>query len=224
MPAVLIVDERGKKAAIERGLVEQLLLAGNAVLAIDVCGVGETADTVPRYSGAHDYNLCNYAMQCGRSITGMRVLDSLAAVDFLSRHPRVDAERISCFGRGHGGLVGVLAAALDERISAVVAEEMLATWVFPEEFANIGMAYMIPRILTVGDMPHLMACVAPRPLLVTNPVDGQRRPIDATDACETMRFTQGVYGLLGKKKAFRVERHADEATPKQIVTWHEKRD
>ena len=41
----------------------------------------------------------------------------------------------------------------------------------------IGLGYLIPRILTIGDVGHWAACVAPRPLRVVNPVDGRRRPV-----------------------------------------------
>ena len=65
-----------------------------------------------------------------------------------------------------GAFTGMLAAAYEPGIAAVVAEEMLASWLSAEEFQRIGLSYMIPRILTVGDIGHLAACVAPRPLLL----------------------------------------------------------
>src|SRR5207247_266166 len=46
-PAVLVVDERGKRVAFARGLIERLVSAGYVVAALDYRGTGETAGTVP---------------------------------------------------------------------------------------------------------------------------------------------------------------------------------
>jgi hypothetical protein len=199
-PAVLVVDESGKQAAFERGLIDSLLGKGFIVLTIDYRGAGETAGTVPSIEygpGTPEYNLTNYSLFIGRPLAGARVVDIRCATDFLANRKEVDADRIAIAGRGRGALSAVLAASFDERIACVVADELLATWVFNEEFVGIDLAYMIPRILTVGDMPHLLAHVAPRPLLVTNPVDGRRREVAVDDASQQLRYTAAVYEVTG---------------------------
>ncbi|NUQ63872.1 MAG: acetylxylan esterase, partial [Pirellulales bacterium] len=199
--AVVLADERGKQFAMERGLFERLLDAGCVVLAIDLRGLGETAGTVPSYPGAHDYNLANYSLFCGRPMFGMWAYDLDGAADWLAGREEVDASRIVCAGRGIVALSAALAAAGNERIRAVVAEEMLDTWVFPEHFREIGLSYFVPKILTVGDTDHLAACVAPRPLVLLNPVDGQRRPVDPGAAARTS-FAERVFSILGKPGNF----------------------
>src|SRR6185503_20497670 len=52
-PTVLIVDDRGKQAVATSGLVEPLLKAGYAVLAVDLRGRGET---LGRVSAGHNLN------------------------------------------------------------------------------------------------------------------------------------------------------------------------
>jgi uncharacterized protein (DUF1684 family)/dienelactone hydrolase len=49
------------------------------------------------------------------------VNDILAAVTFLSAHPRADGNRVALVGSSHGALISVLAAARDPKITAVVA-------------------------------------------------------------------------------------------------------
>ncbi len=195
-PAVLVVDEDGKKSAFERGTIEALLSRGHIVLAIDYRGTGETAGTVPSIDygpGTPEYNLSNYGLFIGRPIMSMWTFDVRCAADLLASRPEVDAKRISIAGRGRGGLAAVLAAAFDERTHSVAAEEMLGSWVFNEEFRDIGLAYFIPRILTLADMPQLVACLAPRPVLLVNPVDGRRRRL-SDDAAQSMSsFTRRVY-------------------------------
>src|SRR5207249_4586312 len=77
-PAVLIVDEDGKQAAFEHGLVDALVSRDFVVLAIDYRGAGETAGTVPAigYGPAMpEYNLTNYSLFIGRPLAGARVVD-----------------------------------------------------------------------------------------------------------------------------------------------------
>ena len=167
LPAVIVIDEAGKQRAFERGLVHQLVMSGHVVLAIDYRGTGETSETVPQIAygaGTPEYNLSNYGLFLGRPISGMRVHDVRCATDFLEARPEVDAQRISICGYGRGGFVGMMAATFDERIHAVIADEMLESWVFNEEFMDIGLSYLIPRVLTLADMPQLIACVCPRPV------------------------------------------------------------
>ncbi len=195
-PAVLVVEEEGKKSALERGLVEALLSSGRIVLAIDYRGTGETARTVPSIEygpGTPEYNLSNYGLFIGRPIMGMWVYDVLCATDFLASHAEVNPKRVSITGRGRGGLAALLAAAYDERIHSVALEEMLATWVFNEEFRDIGLAYFIPRILTLADMPQLIACMAPRRVIMINAVDGRRRRIVGEDVRTAQRFARSVF-------------------------------
>jgi len=195
-PAVVVVDEDGKKSAFERGLVDALLSSGRIVLAIDCRGLGETAGTVPSIEygpGTPEYNLSNYGLFIGRPIMGQWVFDVRCATDFLATRAEVDTKRISIAGRGRGALAAVLAAAADKRLRSVAAEEMLATWIFNEEFRDIGLAYFIPRILTLADMPQLVACLAPRPVLLVNPVDGRRRKLSADVAVGLSQFTRSVY-------------------------------
>jgi len=200
LPAALVVDEGGKQSAFDRGLVDELANQGFIVLAIDYRGAGETAGTVPAIEygpGTPEYNLSNYSLFIGRPLAGARVADIRCATDFLANRPEVDASRIAIAGRGRGALSAVLAASFDDRLRCVVADELLTTWVFNDEFVGIGLAYMIPRILTVGDMPHLLAHVAPRPLLITNPVDGRRRVVSVGDVNGQLRCTQAVYDVIG---------------------------
>jgi len=195
LPAVLVVDEDGKKSAFDRGLVDALLSSGRVVLAIDCRGLGETARTVPSIEygpGTPEYNLSNYGLFIGRPIMAQWTFDVCCATDFLASRTEVNPKRISIAGRGRAALAAVLAAAYDKRIRSVATEEMLATWVFNEEFRDIGLAYFIPRILTLADMPQLIACLAPRSVILVNPVDGRRRRLSGDEAHGLNSFARSV--------------------------------
>jgi len=220
LPAVLVVDEDGKKSAFERGLVDALLSNGRVVLAIDCRGLGETAGTVPfiEYGpGTPEYNLSNYGLFIGRPIMSQWTFDVRCARDFLASRAEVNPKRISIAGRGRGALAALLAAAFDKRIRSVAVEEMLATWVFNEEFRDIGLAYFVPRILTLADMPQLIACLAPRPVMIVNPVDGRRRRISGDEAPGLNGFARSVYERF--RSADKLQALDGEASTAWIQKW-----
>jgi hypothetical protein len=221
--AVVVVDEEGKKSAFDRGVVDALLARGRVVLAIDGRGLGETAGTVPSIEygpGTPEYNLSNYGLFIGRPILAMWAFDARCATDLLASRAEVDGGRISMAGRGRGGLAAVLAAAYDDRVQSVAAEEMLGTWVFNEEVRDVGLAYFIPRILTVGDVPQLVACLAPRPVLIVNPVDGRRRRLAGGAARGVDQFARSVYGCLQSPDNFQEVEAASAAV--WVQKWVER--
>lgn len=221
-PAVLIVDESGKAEAFDRGRIRELLKSGFIVAALDYRGAGETAGTVPELNYetvTPDYNLSNYSIMVGRPLAGMRVFDVRCVLDFIVERAEVDRSRIALTGRGMGGFIGLLTAVLDDRVGAVAIEEVLDTWAFSEEFNSIGLSYLLPRVLSVGDIMHLAACVAPRPMLVLNPVDGKRRPLDGARTEQLYPFARSVYTLSGQTGLLQVRRVEDEKTTGALAEW-----
>ncbi len=219
---VVVVDESGKQHAFARGLVERLLENGMVVLAIDYRGTGETAGTVPSIGygpAVPDYNLSNYALLVGRPLAGMRVHDVRCALDLLAEHPQANVGSMAVAGRGRGALVGLLAGALDDRVKATVLEELFASWVFPEEFVDIGLSSLIPRILTAGDIQHITACMAPRGTFLLNPVDGRRRPLSANQLDQWGPFAAGVYRLYDATSRLNVVTVASDTAPDEIAAW-----
>jgi hypothetical protein len=58
------------------------------------------------------------------------------------------------------------------------------------------MGLIAPNILDVGDIGHLAALVAPRPLVVTSGVEPEGAVATAERLLEAFAFTRGVYSLL----------------------------
>ena len=219
---MVVVDEDGKQRAFERGLVDELVGSGVVVLAIDYRGAGETSDTVPRIQygpAAPEYNLSNYSLFVGRDLNGMRVLDVRCAIDLLFTRREVDREQIALAGRGRGAFVSVLAAAFDDRVKGVIAEELLSSWIFEEEFVDIGLSMLVPGIVTVADMPHLIALLCPRRALVLNPVDGRRRAVEVGASRDVNGFAIATYRLFDAAGQLDHAAHESEAAPAVITEW-----
>jgi dienelactone hydrolase len=175
IPPVIYVDELGKEAGFENGAIQALLEAGLAVLAVDVRGTGESA--------ASDFEAATNALMSDRPLFGQRVWDVLRSVECLWNRVyvglQVDKGRIACLGRGWGGLLALYAAALDERIAAAALWEAPCTYhdLLVERPAFPASVYLF-GVLRRFDLPDLIDEIAPRPLLLAEPVDGCRNPLE----------------------------------------------
>jgi hypothetical protein len=100
---VLYLHQAGKQFAAARGgEIEQLVLAGRQVLAVDLLGYGETKTRPWRYSAMASYlgsNAAEYylAYMLGRSLVGIRAEEILVAARFLqdSRRPNSGVDLIA---------------------------------------------------------------------------------------------------------------------------------
>ncbi|MDZ7618918.1 MAG: acetylxylan esterase, partial [Patescibacteria group bacterium] len=129
LPAVLYVDGRGKQVgAVVGGPLEALVKEGRAVLAIDVRGTGETAIAKPRQYHKNEYPMSYLGIHLGRALLGQRTEDVLAALEVLLVREEIDAGRVRLVGVERGGPVALHAAALDPRVTDVVVEEAIESW------------------------------------------------------------------------------------------------
>lgn len=218
-PVVLYIDEWGKNAGLANGIIEALLVAQIAVLAIDVRGVGEVA--------ASDFEAASNALMTDRPFFGQQVWDVLRAVDGLWRGNcitgRIDNTRIGCVGRGLGGMLTLYAAALDERIAATVVWQAPVSYksLIVEQPSFPASAYLFD-LLNHFDLPDLMATIAPRPLLIASPVDGERQSLSRQALVEFCQWPSQIYTLLETKtdKGKLLLKDSDPiVTPREIVDW-----
>jgi pimeloyl-ACP methyl ester carboxylesterase len=216
VPVVVYVDEWGKATGLKNGVIDALLKAGLAVFAIDVRGVGETAAT--------DFEAATNALMTDRPLFGQRVYDVLRAVDCLWRRiyisVQIDKGRIACFGRGMGGLLALYAAILDERLSAT------ALWETPISYRSLitespgfSPSVYLFDVLNHFDLPTLMTALAPRPLLLADPVDGRRRTMTTEEVSSLCKPTHQRYtSLQADSDTFQVLTDPDRAiTPGEIA-------
>ena len=211
-PAVVVVNEAGKSAD---GLVESCLgplcEAGCAVLSIDPRGMGETAPRSQRadyveLTIGEDAGFFYRAIRARRNVAGMRVFDVMRAVDYLASRPEVDGGAISAIGMGAGGPMVLLAAALDSRIGRAAVSGGLVSYtaVVETEIFTHALTGIVPGALRDFDLPRAAALLAPRPLLVANPVDGRRRRVDQEQAAAAYGFTTRIYEMAGSRGSFRL--------------------
>ncbi|MFA6109195.1 MAG: acetylxylan esterase [Candidatus Latescibacterota bacterium] len=196
LPALLFVPERtacdrtvvylhedGKDAeALPGGRIEQLVLAGLRVLAVDLRGTGATRQTGQRYWGMIDadwQDVCS-AYCLGRSYVGMRAEDILVAGRHAARHlggaPVADVGLVAV---GQVGVPALHAAALEPSLfSSVRLSRTLVSWasVIERRVTRCQYANTVQGALLEYDLPDLAALLGAR-LRVEEPVDAMGEPI-----------------------------------------------
>ena len=139
----------------------------------------EPRPTPPGTEGAKSpylgtFNLLSLrAFLVGKTIIGMRVEDTIHAMDWLSARADVDTSAITAYGNGPMGAVVLHAAALDSRIGRVVVENTLTSYrmILEQPLHRNVSEVMIPGVLRKYDMGDLLLTISPRPVTVINPQD-----------------------------------------------------
>ncbi|NLA72866.1 MAG: hypothetical protein GX848_03460 [Clostridiales bacterium] len=148
------------------------------------------------------YNSSCYAVTsalhlCGTSTAALRVYQAVRCLDFLEKQASVDPLRLGCMGISGGGLISLLTACIDERVSRAVVSgyistfetSILARWHCADNY--------IHGLLGVGEPADIAAAIAPRKLSIES---GRRDPLFPIDgAAEAHANIQRIYECLGAK-------------------------
>jgi cephalosporin-C deacetylase-like acetyl esterase len=193
IPVVIYAGEWGKIQGLRSGLIEDVVGAGYGVLAIDVRGVGETATS--------DFEAATNLLMMDRPLFGQRVFDVIRAVDFIWERcylaPQIDKGRLVIAGEGVGGLWGLYAASLNDRVAAVVALETIYSYkALLVNGANYPASVYLFDILKHLDLAHVIAACAPCPVYL-QPVDGRRQPCVNSDIAVALQPAREAFALSG---------------------------
>jgi dienelactone hydrolase len=204
--------------------------AGFAVLAYDQSGFGSRL-----HEAAPFYDRFPHSSRMGKMLE-----DLSSAVDALQNDTLVDAGRVWVFGYAMGGSLGLYAAASDERIAGAVSIAGFTPMrTDTPDRGTSGMTRyshlygLIPRIgLFAGresqlpyDYDELIALIAPRPVLVVQPL--KDRDAHADDVRAAVKRAQAVFTL--KQAADRLELHEPDDYGRltndmqdKIIEWMKK--
>jgi dienelactone hydrolase len=204
-----------------------LIKRGFAVLAFDQIGFGA------RVRGAKEF----YERYPHWSLMGKMVADTRAAVDAAASLEIVDPQRIYLVGYSLGAKVGLLTAAVEDRVKAVAAVagfDPLRLDTADKGVEGIaGLSHLhglMPRLgFFVGherrlpfDFDEVVAATAPRPVMVVAPtMDRYARIADVTSEFDGVKR---VYERLGQPQALRFETPVDfnrftRETQERVFDW-----
>ncbi|HUE73042.1 MAG TPA: hypothetical protein VMP01_19310, partial [Pirellulaceae bacterium] len=205
--AVVVAIAFGGKAAFLKQRssdIAKLLDAGIAVCLTDLRGCGETGGT-DRGQQSETTGHSSTELMLGGTMLGKRVQDLRAVVEWLRGHFRVDPNRIALWGDSFteplaadatfkyprridnrppesdplGSLVVLLTALAEDDIRAVYAHGGIVSYqsVLESPFVQLPHDCVVPGVFETGDLPELVAALAPRPVRLEGLVDGVNRTV-----------------------------------------------
>lgn len=136
---------------------ETLTSLGCGVLAIDAWGFGER-------SGLAESILCKKFLLQGRTLWGMRLYDSIAAMDYLQSRREIQQEKFGTIGMSMGALQSWWLASLDPRISCCVdicGQVNLETLVELNDLDAHGFYYYVPRLFEYFSTAEIQSWMLP---------------------------------------------------------------
>jgi hypothetical protein len=141
---------------------------GYIVCAYDPLGQGEREPYGAKTGNDH-YVQGYQCMPSGRHLAFYFIWDGIRCLDYLETRPEVDHGRIACAGCSGGGAITNYLAALDDRIAVAVPTSWIAESTFLT-FDSEGLhpeSWLLDICHPYGPGTHqLLACIAPRPLLI----------------------------------------------------------
>lgn len=121
-----------------------------------------------RRAGAGESTLARTLFWAGTTWPGIVHWDDIRTVDYLVQRPEVDGSRIGCLGISMGGDRTNYLAALDDRIKCAVSVGWMSTLrdMTRAHVNTHSFVHFLPGLTHFMDLPDLLGCMAPRPLLV----------------------------------------------------------
>jgi cephalosporin-C deacetylase-like acetyl esterase len=160
-------------ARANKARFDELGAQGNLVLALTPRPSPPGTDDMKSPLLGPFYLLSLRADLVGRTLVGLRIEDTLRAVDYLAARGDVDPAHISATGSGHMGLVLLHAAVLDSRLSHISIDHVLTSYQsLLDAPIPIGAPEdIIPGVALHYDLPDLARALGPR-LTATSPLQG----------------------------------------------------
>lgn len=158
------LDADSGTARADKAKFDALARAGNVVLAITPRpSPALPPEKEPNLLGPY-YQLTLRADIVGKTLLGLRVDDTIRAVDYLAARADVDPARITAQGSGHMGLVLLHAAVLDHRLAHISLDRVLASY---QSLVNAPMPIdvaedILPGVLLRYDLPDVKRALGKR--------------------------------------------------------------
>jgi len=208
-----------------------IALARNGIMAAapDYDAAGERKDRPDLHTDTN--NVCALACLLGVNDVALRVMNNLAVLRCLKERDDVDAKRIGITGLCQGAIVTWFTAAVCEEFAVIAplcgatSYEAVALEYCNRQGGWSGISPYVFDLLAGGDVPHVLAACAPRPLLVQNNIIDVHWPYSGFQ--QTKALCERVYELHGAadRCRFKLEHGPHAYAPPfiaNIVGWFER--
>lgn len=210
----IILDLEGADSEGCRKLEHAARAAGCATLTLDLRSTGALAPQGGRVGRAPDHNPAEWALWLGRPLLGQWLFDVHQVLESFPQAINAEGKPVEqdvvLIGEGPAGLVALLAAATEKRVTAVAAVNTLASFVTDEPYTNQRLGTLVPGILRdVGDIGHIAALCAPKRVVIAGGVSAGGKALKADELAATYEPASKAFKLLGKEKDFVITTPAD---------------
>jgi cephalosporin-C deacetylase-like acetyl esterase len=228
-PAIIYLHPEGKAAeAGSEGEIEKLVKKGYIVAAVDVLGIGEVKNTVTR-EGTDDHT----GVLIGRSTPGIQAGDIVRVVYYLKHLDQV-ANDIGALAIDEMCIPLMHAAAFEPMIKNITLVGALASYrsIVMNDLYKIGLVYNddgswhpweidyswgVAGALTAYDFPDLIACLAPRKVVIAGLRDPMLEPASEAVIEQEMTFPKKVYTAKGALQNLKI--HSTVNDIGSLVDW-----
>jgi len=187
----------------------RLVKAGNVVVAFHPRGVlGETPQNPPLLALGPYMALSLRAMIVGKTLTGMRVDDTLSLLNALLVRPEIDPAAVTLYATGALGMTALHAAALDPRIAHVMVERTLLSYrmAFAAGLHLNLSELVIPDVLNHYDTVELIQAISPRRVTLINPANAMGQRLRDDEVAEELSVVLKIPSESGAEPRVRVGR------------------
>lgn len=204
---VIIVNLDAENAPLVEQLQTQCHEQGWTVITPRLRATGDQTVPSDKVGNAPDHNSSEWGLWVGRPLIGQWAHDVQRSISVFQEMSQSfgGLPHIAVIGVGTAGPVVLAAAAVDTRITRVATVNSLSTYVSAVPYRGQRLGLMAPGILRdVGDIEHIAALIAPRPLTIAGGVTGGGAALDEAGLKSAYGFTEKVYGLTGKPSALTI--------------------
>ena len=198
-----------------------LAKTGISAVSVEYDAAGERAE---RPDGITDINnVTALANLIGINNVGLRVMTNLAVLNYLKTREDVQVEKIGITGLCQGSVITWFSAAVCDDFSAVAplcgatTYEAIALEYVNRQGGWTGISSYVFNILKYGDIPHVLACVAPRSLFVQNNIIDKHFPYSGFE--KVRKLVTHIYDLYNaaESSTFLVE-HGPHAYAEPFIS------
>ena len=221
---IVVVDERGKEfAANKDSLVHDLVKSGYAVVLGDVPGIGELGPGYLKgdaYIGKVSYNQWFAGILVGKSIAGLQAQDIIRLAEFAKKQFEGNV-RLSAISYGALGSALLHAAAFDEDIAKVCLIHAPAAWadiVMTRFYQPEFIPAAVSGAINDYDLPDLGAVLAPRKLLLIDPLSASGKAAGKGEGKNYWEFLKDVYSGKSAPGNFEMVSGKNEQQTENILT------
>jgi hypothetical protein len=200
------VTSDGEAAAATDQLHTALQIRPEQTARLQLRATGTDAWTSDRIGKAPDHNSAEWSLWIGRPLLGQWVRDIRTAISVLEQNGAGKPVRLRVAGSGPAAIAVLCAAALDRRIDSVTAHAMPASWLTDRPYDQQRLGMLPPGILRdVGDIDQIAALIAPAPLQLLAPTNGQGQPLSGEALEQAFAVTRGIFSSSGEGKLLQIQ-------------------